>query len=57
MDENVHKLLKRQAFSKVKAKRALNVAFERLVVLHDENVVHSGTDVKRKPRPVLEPSN
>lgn len=43
MEDNVQNLLKRQKLSKQEAKSALKASFEALVVLHDENVVHTGT--------------
>ena len=43
MHDNVQNLLKRQELPKPDAKRALKASFEGLVVLHDQNVVHTGT--------------
>ena len=43
MDDNVFNLLKQKQLSKVEAKRALRATMEALVVSHDENIVHTGT--------------
>ena len=43
MDNNVLYLLKKSALPRIEAKRALQAALQALVILHEKNIVHTGT--------------
>ena len=43
MDNNVLYWLKKKALPRIEAKRALQAALQALVILHEKNIVHTGT--------------
>ena len=43
MDDNVLDLLKKKLLPRIEAKRALKATLQALVILHEKNIVHTGT--------------
>lgn len=50
MDNNALDLLKKKQLPRIEAKRALKAALQALAVLHDKNIVHTGSSLSGERR-------